>query len=130
MTYRDDHKCFHCGCDFADHNYVPDSISRWMCPHPKQETTYGYFHGGDPRSFHPDGECCSETEIARWKEACAKAEELEACRSLPCPSGFQRMGDATVHVTRAPFGIGTYVTEYPSEFEPADWDERDDDYSA
>lgn len=34
------------------------------------EASYGGFHGGDPRDFHPDPECSTEDERARHRGAC------------------------------------------------------------
>jgi hypothetical protein len=117
--------CKNCFREFADHNYRLNSIDVYECPVPVTETGYGYFHGGDPRKFYPDFEDCSPDEIKRWKAACREADRLEAKRHLPCPSGWERHGDSVIHVLRAPFGIGTYTTEYVSEFEALESDEQD-----
>lgn len=115
--------CKNCWREFADHNYVPNSLDVYECPNPQQETCYGFFHGGDPRKFHPDYEECSHLEILRWKEACKQADELESKRNLPCPSGWERDKDGSpMHVLRSPFGIGTYTVEYASTFAPLESD--------
>lgn len=115
--------CKNCWREFAEHNYVANSLDVYDCPHPKSEACYGFFCGGDPRKFHPDYEECSQDEIARWKAACKEADELESKRWLPCPSGWVRMADGTIcHILRAPFGIGTYTVEYPSTFEAVEKD--------
>lgn len=103
--------CKNCGQEFNEH--IAESEPPYMCPHEFQaDSVYGFFHGGDPRYFHPDYECCSPSEIESHKRACAEADRLAEKRELPCPSGFERVGDGTViHVLRAPFGIG--ITTFP-----------------
>lgn len=67
---------------------------------------YGFFCGGDPRDFVPDEESCSPEELAAHKKACEEADAEEKARKLSCPSGWVAPG---IHVTRAPFGIGSYT---------------------
>ena len=80
-----------------------------------QETDmqYGFYNGGDPRNFSPDGENTPE-EIAAHKEACAKWTEAENAAKpspdAPCPSGWIT---PNIHVTCAPFGPGVY--SFPSD---------------
>ena len=75
---------------------------------------YGYYAGGDPRDFCPDQECVTEQELANHKKACDEWTAAEAAAKpspdAPCPSGWIT---PTIHITRAPFGIGSY--SYPSE---------------
>jgi hypothetical protein len=110
----------YCHKERADHNWVD---GKWQCPHPIQESGYGYFHGGDPRNFHPDCECCSSAEIENHKKACDEASRLES-EGKPIdwenPSGWASVGDVQVHILRAPFGIGTYTWEEQTEFELLD----------
>ena len=117
---KDTALCINCYREFADHNYVPDSIDQYKCPVPVQESYYGYFSGGDPRKFHPDYEDCTPEEIANHKRACEEADAAEAGRSLPNPSGFY----GAVHILKAPFGIGVQTVEYESFFE--EMEERDE----
>lgn len=123
---RDTERCIHCGHEFADHDYVKDSITDYKCPHPRVESIYGYFHGGDPRDFHPDYESCTKTEIERHKKACELWNESEAKGVTPepeaCPSGwiFDDNGKPVAHVLRSSYGIGTYVVEFESFFEAAE----------
>lgn len=119
--------CANCGDEFANHDYVPESIDQYRCPHPHVEHTYGYFHGGDPRDFHPDYECCSPEEIERWQLACDEAEKLAHHRELPCPSGWERTPYGDVHVLRAPFGIGSYTWKMETFFEAREADAADDE---
>ena len=67
---------------------------------------YGFFCGGDPRDFVPDEESCSPEELAAHKKACEEADAEEKARKLSCPSGWVAPG---IHVTRSPFGIGSYT---------------------
>jgi hypothetical protein len=101
--------CRHCGAEFADHNYVPDSIGTYRCPHPQQETGYGAFKGGNPCNFHPDGECCSDDELKALREAQRTWDGVD----LPMPAGCS-----------SPYGIGVYVTYWYEDFSPR---ESDDD---
>jgi len=123
IEIKADCKCRWCYRDFADHNYVKDSIDKYECPFPQQESTYGYFCGGDPRDFHPDHECCTPEEIQRHKEACEDAERLESSRDLPCPSGWIRTPDGCAHILRAPFGIGVSTIETLNYFEALETEE-------
>ena len=81
------------------------------------EYGYGFFCGGDPRSFHPEEDCCTEQEIANHRAACALWDEAEARGEKPtpeaCPSGwvYDAEGKPVMHVLRAPYGIGTYSYE-------------------
>lgn len=76
---------------------------------------YGYFNGGDPRKFCPDGECCTEKEIENHSRACALWNEAEQRGEIPtpekCPSEwiFNNKGEPVAHVLRAPYGIGSYT---------------------
>jgi hypothetical protein len=120
MTFKADDKCCHCFRDFADHNYVPDSIDEYACPVNQQESCYGYFTGGDPRKFFPDAEDCTPEELANHKRACEEADRLEAARDLPCPSGWY----GNVHITKAPFGIGVSTIEVETCFELLEQEHR------
>jgi hypothetical protein len=106
--------CKNCGEPFELH--MQDGEPLYMCPYEHQmQPTYGFFHGGDPREFHPDYESCTEHEIAAWKQARAEAEANESKRSLPCESGWIAPG---VHVLKSSFGIGI-VTYPPTCYERA-----------
>ena len=78
-----------------------------------EEAAYGYFHGGDPRKFCPDGEGNTDDERKAHEEACkafddadAKGEPLPPMR---CASGALPCG---VHLLKSQFGLGVY--SYPS----------------
>lgn len=88
----------------------------------RTETGYGFFCGGDPRKFWPDGESCSAKELENHAAACKLWNEAEARGETPtpeaCPSGwvYDGAGKPLFHILRAPYGIGTY------EFEVEDYD--------
>ncbi len=99
-------------CGESIHEHQANSEPPWMCPPECQPgSVYGFFTGGDPRTFHPDAGECSPEELKRHREACEAADKLEANRDLPCPSGWEWRGDSLFHFLRAPFGIGVQV--YP-----------------
>lgn len=84
---------------------------------------YGFFHGGDPRDFRPDAECCSARELEAHAAACKLWNESMARGIKPtpeaCQSGWRTLEDGTlIHVLASPYGIGTY--SYPDEDEPPD----------
>lgn len=120
MNVKATDRCGNCGQEFAEHNYVKDSITEYECPIPHVESGYGFFCGGDPRNFHPDHESCTPEEIERHRLACSEAERLDSARDLPCPSGWIRTKSGMAHVVNAPFGIGIYTIEMPQFFEAAD----------
>lgn len=77
-----------------------------------EDCQYGFYHGGDPRKFMPDGEN-SEKELADHKAACAKWDEAEAKgeKLEPEPDGSGWISPS-IHVTRSSYGMGVY--SYPS----------------
>lgn len=126
----DDEKCVNCGHDFADHNYVKDSIVTYLCPEKMQHMGYGFFHGGDPRTFFPDEECCTEQELKSHKRACDLWYDAEKRGETPTPenspSGWIDLGNGDMcHVLRSRYGIGVFTYELQNEFEPV---EKYDDY--
>lgn len=46
--------CANCGDEFANHNYVPESLTVYKCRVPHQECGYGMFTGGPDAKFYPD----------------------------------------------------------------------------
>lgn len=109
-------RCKNCGEAIEEH--IKDSDPPWMCKE-QVGSVYGFFHGGDPRHFHPCGEDSTPEEHENHRKACEVAdacERLEANPELPCPSGWVRdeNGKVIAHVLRAPFGIG--VTTYPTTY--------------
>ena len=125
---KDTDLCAECGEEFANHNYVPNTIDTYKCPHPREEMMYGCFHGGDPRDFHPDYESCTDAEIENHKAACKLWDEADARGETPepeaCPSGWRKAGESVVHVLKAPYGIGTYRTTWETQFTPWETDDE------
>ncbi len=121
-SYRADARCANCGKDYADHNYAEGKPNPWSCPEQQYEDGYGGFHGGDPRNFYPDCECCSEEEIENHRQACAAWDAAEAAGSKlepeKCESGWQLLAGSVVHVFQSRFGIGCYRWPIESYFEP------------
>jgi len=121
---KDTTRCRHCYHDFADHNYVSDSIDKYTCPVPAHESGYGYFPGGDPRDFFPDAECCSAEELAAHRAACDAWNRGERPET---PPGSRYVcdddGKVVAHVCGGKFGIGVYAIEYETFFEPMEDDE-------
>lgn len=82
----------------------------------RTEIGYGFFHGGDPRKFHPDSDS-TEKELQNHKAACKLWDEAEARGETPepekCPSGFlfDETGKCHGHVLRSTYGLGTYEFE-------------------
>lgn len=73
------------------------------------ETRYGNPVCDDPRDFSPDPECCTPEEIARWKEACERAERGEKVE-VPQHQWFSdKDGMICCHVNSNPWGIGIYI---------------------
>lgn len=81
------------------------------------EMIYGFFHGGDPRQFRPDIECCDQREIDNHAAACKLWNEAEARGEKPtpetCQSGwtYDADGKPIMHVLKSPYGIGTYYVD-------------------
>lgn len=74
------------------------------------DTSYGYCFVSDPRKFSPDVDCCTEEEIQRWKDDCARAERGEK-RETETRCQVSRDGDMTVLVTPSGYGLGINVID-------------------
>ena len=73
-------------------------------PTPASEVIYGFYHGGDPRKFSPDYECCSEKEIADHKAACKLWDDMETRGETPrmrSPRRLRRHPSTTSHRANA-----------------------------
>ena len=88
------------------------------------QSGYGFFHGGDPRKFHPDSECSSPEEIAAHEITCAQwdaGNQVEAPAEEHGPwvrDGEMVLGDRPegegwrgVCVRRESYGLGSYEYE-------------------
>jgi hypothetical protein len=69
---------------------------------------YGFYRPANPNNFWPDPESCSEEEIANHKAA---------CEAFDAGNYRDDYGDGwitpSMHITRAPWGIGSYTDEIP-----------------
>lgn len=84
------------------------------------EPSYGYFYGGDPRTFTPDTESCTSDEMEKWKADCKRWNEGDR---TPTPSSCtlntesialpNKEGEIVTHapgsiiLTRSFYGVGT-----------------------
>lgn len=108
--------CIYCGETEATH------LHGGLCHEP--ENVYGFFHGGDPRDFWPDAECCSKDELENHRRACELWDIANADGYDPnpeaCPSGwvYDEFGNRICHVLRAPYGIGSY--QFSTSYTPED----------
>lgn len=69
---------------------------------------YGFYRPANPHDFFPDSESCTADEIANHKAACEAWDRGDFKRDEW--DGWLRDADgkATMHVLRAPWGIGSY----------------------
>lgn len=125
-------RCANCGESFSEHNYVIGEQEGYRCPVLGHDVVYGFFHGGDPRTFTPDVEGSTKKEIDHHKKACQFWDELESRGETPdpekCPSGWilNDDGERVCHVLRAPYGIGVQMVEFEQFFESAELDNGED----
>lgn len=69
------------------------------------ESGYGYARPANPHDFSPDRECCTDEEIAAHKAAC---EAFDA--GLYVHDSWDGWNaDHTIHVLKAPWGVGSYT---------------------
>lgn len=79
-----------------------------------EDVCYGFFHGGDPRNFSPDGECSTEEEQAQHKADCEAWDRGERPDIGP-PCEHLSAGDASIIVTKSGYGLGVNNVAYPCE---------------
>lgn len=81
----------------------------------RRETTYGGFHGGDPRDFKPDPECSTQEERAAHRAACEAWDRGERPESETGRMGkFEQLPDGRTlkhPCTYGAFGLGTGSVE-------------------
>jgi hypothetical protein len=70
-----------------------------------EEGGYGFARPANPHHFSPDLDCCTDEEIANHKAACDAFDA--GTYKHEASSGWSE--DGTVHMTLAPWGIGSYV---------------------
>ena len=106
--------CENCHCEFADHNYVPDSIDQYDCPH-EVVTSQGYGLGYDrsrPDCYSPDGDCCTPAELDNYRTELA---EFNRCRAQCVP----------YKCTVGNWGIGAYWYSHQTIFKLLDQPDPD-----
>lgn len=78
---------------------------------------YGFYRPENPHDFFPDGDCCSEKEIENHRLACEAWDRGEREGPVVAPKGSETLvgenGEWLGHVTRAPWGIGSYTARDP-----------------
>ena len=67
---------------------------------------YGYYRPDNPHNFFPDPECCTPKEIAYHSAACEAYD-----KGTYVPDHSDGWITPELHVTKAPWGIGTYTDE-------------------
>ena len=74
---------------------------------------YGFYRPANPHDFSPDHDSCSADELAAHKAACEAYDRGEY--TAPKGSEFLRDDDGkvTLHILRAPWGIGSYSETDP-----------------
>ncbi len=136
-TFKADDRCCNCGRDYADHNYVENTLDQYRCPVQQYHSGYGGFYGGDPRLFSPGWEDATDEERENHRLACAAWDDAEAQgvtpKPEPCESGWQVIAGTNVHIFASQFGLGCYQIPIETFFEPLDaerepwpWDEDDE----
>lgn len=72
------------------------------------EPMYGFFPGGDPRTFTPDEESATPAELEAWKRDCARWNAGEQTPTPPCcqVEVLPSSGSPAL-VTRSYYGPGT-----------------------
>lgn len=110
-------ECWNAMHDISDPAAFVEAAKGWKNALEKiaqhKESSYGFFHGGDPRDFSPDGENNTDEEKAAHDEACKAFDEAdkkgEPLPLMRCASGPSPCGG---HVLRSQFGLG--VSSHPS----------------
>ena len=70
---------------------------------------YGFYRPENPHNFHPDPESCSEEEIANHRAACEAWDRRDYKAEPGSESFHNEKGELTLHILRAPWGIGSYT---------------------
>lgn len=97
-----------------------------------EHSCYGFFPGGDPRKFHPDGDS-SEEEHSNHKKACKEWNDAELLKSDLPESSPDCLHAPNIIVTRCQFGLGGYTYECDDLScgeDPSDPDDPEDAYKS
>lgn len=114
--------CQNCRHEYADHNYVADSIFDYKCPVLWQDTCYGYYPGGDPRKFSPDAEVSFPEQIEKHRQSCKTWDKRESEGKMPEPEEGSGKWDSKTGAWTddSPYGIGVYTIVADQFFELAE----------
>ena len=77
----------------------------------EKEAVYGFPCVENPNDFSPDYECCTEAEIAKWKEDCAAWDAGTYKGRIGCTTEFSEDGQMVKHITRTAWGIGVNMVD-------------------
>lgn len=84
---------------------------KFALPYAEKESVingYGFYRPANPHNFSPDYECCSPEEIANHKAACDAYD-----KGTYVPDHSDGWVAPNLHITKAPWGLGTYTDEIP-----------------
>jgi hypothetical protein len=70
---------------------------------------YGFYRPENPHNFSPDAESCSDEEMANHKAACEAWDRGDYKAPQGSESFYGEKGELTMHILRAPWGIGSYT---------------------
>lgn len=70
---------------------------------------YGFYRPENPHNFFPDPESCLDEEMAAHKAACEAWDRGDYKAPLGSESHYNERGELTLHILRAPWGIGSYT---------------------
>jgi hypothetical protein len=85
-----------------------------------EQMGYGYARPDDPHDFHPDVDSCTAAEIANHKAACDAWDNGTYVAPSGSESAYDADGKLVLHITRAPWGIGSYTFRDPQMLEAAE----------
>lgn len=74
---------------------------------------YGFYRPENPHNFSPDPESCSDEEMANHRAACEAWDRGDYKAPLGSETIRNENGEFMAHITRAPWGIGSYTDMIP-----------------
>lgn len=112
--WRECWQCFGDGVRGQDAREVIGKMLRFIDERASASVSgYGFYRPANPHDFSPDHDSCSADELAAHKAACEAYDRGEY--TAPKGSEFLRDDDGkvTLHILRAPWGIGSYSETDP-----------------
>lgn len=70
---------------------------------------YGFYRPENPHDFSPDHESCTDEEVANHRAACEAWDRGDYKREPGSESFYNEAGELSLHITRAPWGVGSYT---------------------